>query len=208
MSWPNALWPVERTELLKKLIADGLSFRDIAVELNTTRSACIGKAARLGLAAADLPWKNNPDYVNQKTRQRLAAEERRRERAARKQQEALASPRCVRFLQEATSNPKSLPPRPIQKSVSLDPLNLTLDQLHPFHCRYITNDDMAHATYCGHSTHNGTAWCSFHHARIYVSRDQARADAKQFLVERRKWKQPSVLVDVLGEKTEGLGVQT
>jgi hypothetical protein len=41
-----------------------------------------------------------------------------------------------------------------------------MDQLKFFHCRYITNDDVREATYCGRNTVEGTSWCVFHLARV------------------------------------------
>jgi hypothetical protein len=55
---------------------------------------------------------------------------------------------------------------PIPPAVAIDPLNLTIDQLGAEHCRYITNDDLSRATYCGHRGVNGTSWCSFHLGRV------------------------------------------
>jgi hypothetical protein len=45
----NIPWPAERTKRLRELLAAGLGYRAIARELECSRSAVAGKAARLGL---------------------------------------------------------------------------------------------------------------------------------------------------------------
>lgn len=61
--------------------------------------------------------------------------------------------------------PEALPP-----IVAIDPLNLKIDQLQDFHCRYITSEETADATYCGHATFKGSSWCAFHYGRIFTAR--------------------------------------
>ena len=41
-----------------------------------------------------------------------------------------------------------------------------MEELKFFHCRYITNEDLSNATYCGHATAEGTSWCAFHLDRV------------------------------------------
>lgn len=181
MPWPNTLWPEEKTDKLKQMVADGIPFSKIAEEIGMTRSSCIGKASRLGLSIRDLPWKNNPNYINQKKLAKIASEERRKERAAQKAKERFE--RKLDAIDKWTiGNTRerrhgSLPPRPPIAPVSVGPLNLTMGalssaELH-LECRYITNDDMSAPLYCGHQTVNGSSWCEFHYKRIFVPRFMA-----------------------------------
>lgn len=53
---PDSKWTDERTDMLKRLWADGLSASQIAAELgDITRNAAIGKVHRLGLSGRDNP---------------------------------------------------------------------------------------------------------------------------------------------------------
>ena len=49
----------------------------------------------------------------------------------------------------------------------LPPLNLTIEDLtfndgRPVECRFITNEDLANATYCGNPVDGGCSWCAHH----------------------------------------------
>jgi GcrA cell cycle regulator len=48
-------WTEERIEMLKKLLFDGLSLKQIGRELGITRNSVVGKAHRLGLSKGGVP---------------------------------------------------------------------------------------------------------------------------------------------------------
>jgi hypothetical protein len=127
-----------------------MSYTMIARRLGVSRNAAIGKAKRL---------KINPIAEN-------VAEDR----------ATPVKPSCeaitVRIRPDAQQALEpSVPQRAfrceeIPPAVSSDPLNLRMDQLRFFHCRYITNDDLCKPTYCARTTADGTSWCAFHLARV------------------------------------------
>jgi len=165
----NGNWDETEVLMLRRLIKEGRSFSQIEQLIGKSRNACIGKASRLGITILNAPWKNDPNYVNQKKRNKIASAQRREERRKeREREERRAEPD-----RKIKDNPKALPPQFIP-TVSRDPLNLTMAQLSlpelPIQCRYICNDDMSAPLYCGHSTHKGTSWCAFHHARVFTAR--------------------------------------
>jgi hypothetical protein len=147
----NNPWTEDMVAELRCLVGQQLSYATIARRLGVSRNAAIGKAKRL---------KINP-----------VAEGVAEDRATQ------VSPSCeaitVRIRPDARQalEPCAPPPRAfrseeIPPAVSIDPLNLRMDQLRFFHCRYITNDDLREPTYCGRVTTEGTSWCAFHLARV------------------------------------------
>ena len=143
-------WTEALVAELRCLVGRHVPYSTIARQLGVSRNAAIGKAKRLKIGlvgdAEDLP---------------VETDERRKSTAI--------DPRpCLRRDREG---PLSLPPRvfccePIPPAISSDPLNLRMDQLKFFHCRYITNDDVREPTYCGRHAVEGTSWCAFHLARV------------------------------------------
>jgi GcrA cell cycle regulator len=133
-------WTAKRVAELRRLMTDGLSFSRIAARLKISRNAVIGKARRLGVAQ---PAKSSRQGSSIAVREVCQA---RHSRPLRR--------------------PTDLPRRPIPPAVAADALNLRIDQLERDHCRYITNEDLREATYCGHRTAEGTSWCAFHLRRV------------------------------------------
>ena len=132
-------WTEALVAELRSLVGQRVPYGAIARRLGISRIAAIGKAKRLKLSSScDIGG-----------------------------QDAAALP-CVQPTVERVPAVPHLAFRcePIPAAVSRDPLNLSIDDLKFFHCRYITNDDMQSPTYCGRDTVAGTSWCAFHLARV------------------------------------------
>ena len=146
-------WTEALVAELRSLVGQDVPYSAIARQLGVSRNAAIGKAKRLKISLAD-----NAVSITQPT-------------TACAEQEVAAVDACRCRLRRGIERPPTVPARafrcePIPPAVSSDPLNLSMDQLQFFHCRYITNDDVREPTYCGRFTTEGTSWCAFHLARV------------------------------------------
>jgi hypothetical protein len=162
MTWRDQ-WPDARIETLKVMYAAGAFSSVIAAQLSAdegitiTRNAVIGKIERLHLPKRT---KSEPAPVEIQ-----AKKDRERERHNRNQNKRRGS---------SASKPHQ--PRAEAKIVdSGDSLNLTLMDLtmkddRPAECRFITNDDLANATYCGHAVDGETSWCPHHRLKLQPPR--------------------------------------
>ena len=140
-----------RVTELRCLVAGHVPYTQIARQLGVSRNAAIGKASRLKICAP-------------------AGIERRSRTNARQRPDSrpIPTPRCAtpRVDDLSVRPPREFRCEPIPPTVSGDPLNLSMDQLKFFHCRYITNDDLRQPTYCARESVEGTSWCTFHLARV------------------------------------------
>jgi hypothetical protein len=141
-------WTEAMVAELRCLLGQQVPYGAIARRLGVSRNAAIGKAKRLKIGptgeAERFTEVSGPSGIPVRSRSRPAA---------RPDLERRTPPRAFRS--------EAIPP-----AVSCDPLNLRMDQLRFFHCRYITNDDLREPTYCGRVTAEGTSWCAFHLARV------------------------------------------
>ena len=145
-------WAPAHSAALREHLARGLSFSEIAKAINSTfktdysRNAAIGRARRMGLAAADRP----------KTLPR-------------------ATPRLERIheVRPAESRPSGFhwPRPPTQASetaelrcVEVEPRHLSLIELERGDCRYpYGGDEESEAiTFCGHPRRAGASYCTPH----------------------------------------------
>lgn len=133
-------WTEERVLELRRLIADRLPFSRIAARLKMSRNAVIGKARRLGIAVPAKPPDRGPNL------------------------RSIMS--CLFWRAGPQRAPGALRRWSIPSAVAAESLDLRLDQLEEYHCRYITNDDLRQATYCGRRTAEGTSWCALHLQRV------------------------------------------
>lgn len=145
------MWSEERTALLRKLWAEGLSASQIAKQLgNVTRNAVIGKVHRLGLAGRATPSKPPKP---------------RRSR--------------VRFIPPSVLKPiKVRPPTPSAEDLhNLPPEGaLTIETVRDGQCKYMAGEG-PDALVCGRSTPLGS-WCSLHVKLVYQpSRKRQLEDA-------------------------------
>ena len=157
-------WTAARVAELRRMIAGKLSFANIAVRLGITRNACIGKASRLKIA---VPNKSEaaPPAVR-----RMVREAKRLRRAKARRSRSRCDEAATAWGQDqcgcAVSLRGALKAAQIPPTVAPGSLNLAIGTLEAHHCRYITNDDLSHATYCGHNAVTGTSWCAFHLERV------------------------------------------
>jgi hypothetical protein len=143
-------WTEAMVAELRCLLGQQVSYATIARRLGVSRNAAIGKAKRLKI-----------NLIGEGV-----ADDRAAEVCQRRGTIALRVPPAVRPAPEPSAPPRVFRCEPIPPAVSCDPLNLRMDQLKFFHCRYITNDDLREPTYCGRITAEGTSWCAFHLARV------------------------------------------
>jgi hypothetical protein len=144
-------WSEDMVAELRCLVAQQLSYATIARRLGVSRNAAIGKAKRLKIHPIDADVA--ADRASQVSRPCAATTVRIR-------------PDARQVLERSAPPLQAFRSEEIPPAVSSDPLNLRMDQLRFFHCRYITNDDLREPTYCGRTTAEGTSWCAFHLARV------------------------------------------
>ena len=135
----NSVWTDEQAASLMNMLANGLSYAQIAAELNAkfntnfSRNAACGKGFRLGLNA---PQKAK---VARKPRKRR-------------------EPREI-----SNHTPRVTKPRieEIQlRCAAIEPRHLTLCQLEPNDCRYPFGEGPF--TFCGHPVKGGSSYCQSH----------------------------------------------
>jgi len=138
-SGPNA-WPAERIALMEQLWRDGVPASQIALALNTTRSAILGKLSRLKLLKTE------------------------RANLTPGQQWSVA----VNAYKRGGSRPIKLPALP--KAILRPPMkNIPIQELTTRSCRWIEADPRhVHVVlYCGEKTVIGASWCLSHYRRVY-----------------------------------------
>ena len=148
------MWSEERTALLRKLWAEGLSASQIAKQLGgVTRNAVIGKVHRLGLAGRASQYKATTKRPQRRTR--------------------------VRFIPPSVLRPiKVRPPTPSAEDLhNLPPEGaLTIETVRDGQCKYMAGEG-PDALVCGRSTPLGS-WCSLHVKLVYQpSRKRQLEDA-------------------------------
>ena len=134
-------WPVEHDEMLKQLVADGVSLSRAAVEINArfhtsySRNAAIGRASRQKFVCTERKVNQHArPSVSQSTGKLVALAP-----AFRKAQ---------------------LPPL---RCASVEPLHLSLLELDSEKCHYPFGDgDPRDFTFCGHRTWKGFSYCAPH----------------------------------------------
>lgn len=144
-------WPPEHCDALREYLAKGMSFAEAADAINArydtaySRSAAIGRAKRMGLAALDRPKRLS------RVPQQLNAPElhKSRERAA-----------------EAKPEP-SISERPLRielRCVQIMPRHLAVTELEAGDCRYPYGGDAEDEaiTFCGHPQREGSSYCLGH----------------------------------------------
>lgn len=164
----NSPWTDERIGRLIKLHAAGLSYAEIGAALGMSRSAAIGKAARLGLGVP-------PGEIARRQAQAMAvANGVRLER-----QRTAASPRSATRkigVREMRALPE-LVCAPVPESHPC-----TLMDLGPRSCRWpLWGDDEEQKLYCGAVTDDERAYCEVHH--LIAHHRYSREDAKVLVAQ-------------------------
>ena len=143
-------WTEARVAELRCLVSGHVPYTQIARQLGVSRNAAIGKASRLKICVPA-----GTESLRTNARQRPDSRPIRTRQCAMRQADDLS-----------VRPPREFRCEPIPPTVSGDPLNLSMEQLKFFHCRYITNDDLRNPTYCARESVEGTSWCAFHLARV------------------------------------------
>jgi hypothetical protein len=145
-------WTAETETRLKELHAKGLSFRQIACMVGTTRNACIGKARRLGL----------PPRLTGETILRP------KKRKGRKSFDSAMGSMVARLNGEARRKRQgpSLPPRTPLAQPPAPEHWLTFADLKPGNCRYPEGEGQA-IKFCGGARRDESSYCEFHHQKTH-----------------------------------------
>jgi GcrA cell cycle regulator len=145
-------WTEEHANALREFLESGISYARIADAINAkfqtaySRSAVIGRAKRMGLAAPDRPSDRPKLPSRAKPPQLHKLHER----------HAPVSVRLMpRFEREDTVK---------LRCVEIDPRHLSLMDLEPGDCRYPYggDEDGVAITFCGHPQRRGTSYCAAH----------------------------------------------
>ena len=144
-------WAPEHCDALRECLAKGMSFSQAADAINArfdtaySRSATIGRAKRMGLAALDRPKRLSrlPQQLNAQRLRKI------REPAAESKPPTPVSER---------------PDRVKLRCVQIMPRHLPLIELEPCDCRYPYGGDAdgEAITFCGHPRHEGSSYCIGH----------------------------------------------
>lgn len=148
-------WAPKHTDALREYLAKGMSYSQAADAINAkfrtdyTRSAAIGRARRMGLAAADRPA----------------------ERTERTELSAIAAAPRLRKLRERAQSELNRPMPVFERAepsklrcVEIVPRHLALMDLEPGDCRYPYGGDADGdaITFCGHPRRPGSSYCAPH----------------------------------------------
>lgn len=162
-------WTEEHSEALRKLLANGMSYSEIAEAINTkfntvySRNATIGRARRMGLSGPDrlkdLPihWPEPPPEPG------TARLHRSRERHA----SGFMRPMPVFEIMQTVK----------LRCVEIDPRHLSLRDLESGDCRYPYGGDTdgEAITFCGHPRRRGSSYCAVH---FHLTRRPATASER------------------------------
>ena len=149
-------WPKERTERLQVLFNEGRSHAVMADKISTefgivlTRNATIGKCHRMGWTRSAAP--------GQGARIKKPKAEKRRP-ATRHRDIVRVVPNCGGGMRIGISRANADEVK--LRCVQIVPLDLTLDELEPDHCRFPHGD--VPFSFCGHPKQGGSSYCTPHH---------------------------------------------
>jgi GcrA cell cycle regulator len=154
-------WTAPRTELLKKLWADGLSGDQIAGRLGgTTRCAVLGKVHRLGLSGrASTRTRREPskyDRTGRTWKRKLSAEQKRQ----------FKPPKAVLTLKQQSLTQALFPTEPLPKARETDIGRKTLEQLEDNDCRWPCSEHSPQM-FCGEPKMPGLSYCLNHARRAF-----------------------------------------
>lgn len=142
------IWTDEKIEMLRNLVAAKQSSGQIALKMNITRNAVIGKAYRLGLSLLSAP--KTPSGRASRARQK---------------------PSAPTVLQP--SKPISVPPPEAPTVVPfIAPQPRKDGQLHDTLsiadrcCKWVVDGAGKNARYCGHDAVPKRSWCAYHMTRF------------------------------------------
>jgi GcrA cell cycle regulator len=144
-------WPPEHCDALRDCLAKGMSFAEAADAINArfgaaySRSATIGRAKRMGLAALDRPKRlSRAPKESEPPRSRQTSE-----RAAESKPELPTAER---------------PRRMKLRCVQIMPRHLAVTELEAGDCRYPYGGDAEGEaiTFCGHPQREGSSYCLGH----------------------------------------------
>ena len=157
-------WPPEHCDALRECLAKGMSFAESAGAINArfdaaySRSATIGRAKRMGLAALDRPKR----LLRVPQQAESAKSQKSRERPAESKPE---------------SPPAERPHRVKLRCVQILPRHLLLINLEAGDCRYPYGGDAEDEaiTFCGHPRREGSSYCLGH---FYLTRGPGSASER------------------------------
>jgi GcrA cell cycle regulator len=168
----QTFWTDPQTDALKRLHATGMSYTNIAAQINAefktsfSRNAAIGRAMRVGLS--DVKWT--------RPKRELATKRERKPRVRIIQ--ANGNSNRQRVIETIESEPIKL------RCAEVIPLNISIDELESGVCHYPYGDTPPYA-YCGHATLGAGPYCDLHHELCHTPtngmRWRERPDAASIL---------------------------
>jgi len=162
-------WDIASTQKLKDLVAKGLSFGCIALEMKMTRNAIIGKAHRIGLKGRK-PVVVQPRPKPEKVKKEPVAK---RVRAPKKPPLILKSLAANRIAPNIDL---------IGKADDFTSMGVKISHLEwndgkPANCRAILRGTGRDAVYCGKDNKHGSSYCEHHTQRFCAGMYQPRSYA-------------------------------
>lgn len=156
-------WNSEQVALLKSMWEDGHSASEVARALGSgvSRSAVIGKVARLHLIQGEPRWTTAP-----KTRRRMAP-------LPKPEKATKPKPRVHAAKPPAPEPVVVVTEKPIESALPL-PLLVTFDDLENGMCRFPYGNSPYR--YCGQPAEPGTSWCPHHRSVCFEKKTQRDID--------------------------------
>ncbi|NTG61814.1 GcrA cell cycle regulator [Agrobacterium rhizogenes] len=137
-------WDNGKVELLKRLVAEGLSANQIAIRIGgVSRNAVIGKVTRLKLSLHGQPLQAAPKKAIVRTP---------------RMPKSKADPAALAGLKELLDR---VPPPAVDAVPKPKSFELTLMELERDSCRW-PEGERAGITFCGHLIEDGKSYCAYH----------------------------------------------
>jgi len=158
-------WPLEHSTALRDLHAKGMSYGEIAKEINArfgsnyTRSATLGRGKRIGLVSPKLAKPQHPSLSRKaKLKGKLKNKPQTRVKTP-------YGPNRPEGEQEVSIPQPGVERAPVRlRCVGISPRLVAFDDLEPGDCRYPYGGDKEGEpiTFCGHPRRPGASYCTAH----------------------------------------------
>lgn len=147
-------WPDEKVEMLKRLVAEGMSYSAIGRAIGVSRNAAIGKAHRIGIRTVEASAPG-----------RKAAKPAPARRLSRKEAAEVRGMEARIASKTEARPPKEPPPAPDQ--IAANPIPWT--QRKVGFCAAPVGGEGADTLYCGNKCEPDKTYCPGHSARFFVA---------------------------------------
>ena len=180
-------WKVgDRLEVLKRLYDEGATFSHMAAQIGDgcSRSACVGKAQRMGWTrSADIEADNRAGARRKATRASVEAAKARRVSKPAKPRLSVISNRQVFAQPDEPRPPRAFVPRFVD-----EPGSATILTIGDRMCRWPIGDPQSDDfTLCGAYAHEGRVYCCAHHRRAVDPNQPKDAKPNQLIRSLRRY---------------------